>query len=271
VMSEQLFCTLSCTDDKTKEIVRMLGEISSACSGVVPWLCPTLNLRGSSNVKTPNIILTGVYYLIQVIRRLLEAGDKGVHSIFETFLKSGNGQSVESPFVDSFSAKQLFGVFAVLSNVIVEPNLSYFFKIDSSPSTYLMIGIKGSFVKCFKLPISEESVPLKFPLSKAIPVSTIPFRPTLFPEVTLLIPYFIRFMQRQNSYEMEFLSFYVIGCMAEYINDPYFCSKLTTIFVPLTLSNLEFTDSSNSLLRILKMYLSMESDGINSKPMKKLS
>ena len=263
--------------NKVFMIYSLLGEISNVVSGGKPQFmsdCPMLTRiahSSSSKAQTPGVFFIGCSGMIQVIRHCLsiecEAKEQ-ITKIFNFILDfSASHRSLPvsdemKPFV---ARKFLFGVFAVLSNVIDIPSNNSLIKNTNTNCTYYAtkVDMKNQCYYGWKIPITSTSSEEKIDFSSSIVAkSLLPFQPSMFPDHSHLIPFFkSAFLDKPTSYSRETLVFYILSCLSEYCNDPKFLSTLFNTGITFELSRLSVHDYSHDFMNILRVHLSTPSNG----------
>ncbi|OHS96946.1 hypothetical protein TRFO_02089 [Tritrichomonas foetus] len=281
------------SQQKKKIFKFILKEIAQICSGGLSSFMkdtPTLiEANPQTNVvRTPEILLGACSEMIQICRRCL-AVDNECRTILLSILsyilsKSENNENIKysvsqgqkgtSSSIDDLNDYQvfqtpifLFAVFAILSNVIdtfrnysmikdMSNNTIYYIKeIDQKMSQY--IG--------WQLPISGHSIQRAIPFSSELaPISSMPFSPELFPDHSLLMPYFINALEnRESSTRDEALDFYVLSSFLSYISDKTFLTRFMTEHPKFSINSITFDYSTKDFISILKMHLSENSVGFS--------
>ncbi|OHS97883.1 hypothetical protein TRFO_35816 [Tritrichomonas foetus] len=247
----------------------ILNEISQISLGGVSKLMIQCKCITSDNplkyeyVKTPDALLSGASSLIQLCRKILQSNSQASQHLcflFELILKRSNEIQM------FYSSHLLFSIFAILSNSIDVIRMSSLIQNKETNNIYFINSFTRDGYSCWQLPLNSHSVPQEVRLStNNTPISIIPFSPHIFSNFDLLIPYFLNHLEsKQNNITDEALSYYVMASFREYCNDPIFLTKIFECIPKIPLSHVEFGDSTNDFMNILKCHLFNESDGFFS-------
>lgn len=226
--------------------------------------------RAENNcVKTPEILLGVCSDMIQLCRRCLvgngEARDL-VRNIITYVLLNAQGRAPPSRELESFQEPMfLFAVFAILSNSI-ETIRRYSLILDTITNSLLYVTDIQRNDGCYvgwKLPITGESVPVKVPFANTInPASSIPFSASLFDELDLLMPLFMKYLTgTQNSNRENALTYYVLASLSAYCSEKQFMDRLFNGPHRLEIKSVSFDSSSKSFMELLRMHLGTTSNG----------
>jgi len=264
----------------TNELVYwILREISSIAAGTEPNLLikrsyiNNTKVHVDQNVKTPGAQLSACLSLVQIIRKLLLSQSKAslfIKDVISSVLRFNIDQNFvcDSTFKMFCSRDLLFAVFVILSNSIELIRTNSLVKNIINNDIYYVTGInewKNEFTSR-RVPIGpNSSIITHFHSPSFVPLSTIPFTPSLFPEYNLVLPYFFEALSSQCQFN-EALSYYILSSLSEYIGATGFLQMLFAKEAKFDLSPFSVQTHNEGFLRILRHHLSAPGFGFLASP-----
>lgn len=255
-------------NEKIELLYEILKTISLTVSG-----CPSLIMSKykykyrvehlSHIIKSSPLILSCCFELIQLCRRLLKSNDKVMWKIIDETLKEKSDDQLYTAFSDSRD-ELLYGIFAILSNVIEGIHCQSFIKNTKTNKTYFVKQFitAHNAVQVYPIPIDPLANPITIRLTNDfVPVSMLPFNAALYNHYDLLIPIFLKSLQHEFS---PSLSIMIYGSLREYCIDTTFCLSFSKVLTDLSFDCISYTNSIPQFVQLLRNHLDQPSYGFTN-------
>ncbi|KAK8890584.1 hypothetical protein M9Y10_035362 [Tritrichomonas musculus] len=252
------------------QIILTISQSVSGCESVIMKSFPYFNLdfnHVSFVYKYAPLIISGCSELIQICRKLLSQNDEEMKNVIFLILNN-NFDLKNKNFYSKFLNNKLllFGVFAILSNLIEEIHPNSLIKNTKTNQIYYIVSINNEELvsEVWQLPINSNSVQFKINLtSDFVPISLMPFQVNLFNDYSLLIPYFIDAL---NGKLNSGLSILVLASLREFSMSSSFLKEFIKFLHPKSLlSYIDYTNSLPFYLKLLHSHLNQKSNGFFEK------
>ena len=270
----------------------ILKEISLICSGSVSTILsdmPTIDKYNTSEnnisrLRTPEMAFSICSSLIQICRRFLSANNEFrtvLLSIFKYILSNSKNIKMEENIDknDEFKVYKdpiyLFGVFGILSNTIDSFRNYSLIKDISNNTLYYVKNVNQNKEQFsgWELPFNGNSIQCDYTFSTdLLPVSSIPFTPDLFPEYSLLMPFFINAIEKkETSNRDEALAYFILSSFSIYLSNLDFLKNFLILSSKsdafklrhYSIKSITFSHASKDFIDILKMHLTTDSLGFS--------
>lgn len=203
--------------------------------------------------KTPGILLNICNQLIQICRQSLNKHDPVIVELISEILQGKD-------------TNLLYEVFPIFSNLIDTFNCQSMIKDCNSNIVYYVVDIdlQRNLYIGWKIPVTEQSKTQEIPITEnIIPISSIPFKPYIFPNYDLLLPYFLNTFQKK---QYEIIDYYILESLLIYLDENECLEAFLNSGIDFSLDSITLVNSSSDFSNLLKKHLFKASDGFTQIP-----